>query len=299
MLSLDARPLCKNLNYVVENNSGLTTGNSSRSASFSQTLLLLPSGQILASPDPAQVGQVYSPSADVTVQKSILDRPGVLLVSQSLAQIEDGIEEGRQAGYFVRNPDGSVWQWDRWPAGMALVDFTNPAAVHWFKEKLRRLIRMGVDTFKTDFGERIPTDVVYHDGSDPVRMHNYYTHLYNQSVFDLLVEAYGVNRALVFARSATVGGQMFPVHWGGDCTANYGSMAESLHGSDSYRVPWLFDLSADRRLDPLPDRRSQQRRFLAEPAAQLAGQPLPGSLPGVLIRPDRDLADRRIRIELP
>ena len=22
--------------------------------------------------------------------------------------------------------------------------------------------------------ERIPTDVVYHDGSDPVRMHNYY-----------------------------------------------------------------------------------------------------------------------------
>ena len=37
------------------------------------------------------------------------------------------------------------------------------------------LLDMGVDCFKTDFGERIPTDVVYYDGSDPERMHNYYT----------------------------------------------------------------------------------------------------------------------------
>ncbi len=50
---------------------------------------------------------------------------------------------------------------------------------------------MGVDCFKTDFGERIPTDVVYHDGSDPVKMHNYYTHLYNKTVFDVLEEEAG------------------------------------------------------------------------------------------------------------
>ena len=43
---------------------------------------------------------------------------------------------------------------------------------------------MGVDCFKTDFGERIPTDVVYFDGSDPVKMHNYYTFLYNKTVFE-------------------------------------------------------------------------------------------------------------------
>jgi alpha-D-xyloside xylohydrolase len=91
---------------------------------------------------------------------------------------------------------------------------------------------------------------------------------------------------VLFARSATVGSQRFPVHWGGDCEATYESMAESLrgglslglsgfgfwshdiggfegtptpalfkrwiafglmsshsrlHGSESYRVPWLFD----------------------------------------------------------
>ena len=87
-----------------------------------------------------------------------------------------------------KRPNGDVWQWDRWQAGMALVDFTNPAACAWFAGKLRALLDMGVDCFKTDFGERIPTDVVYFDGSDPERMHNYYTHLYNKTVFDLLRE---------------------------------------------------------------------------------------------------------------
>src|SRR5699024_4910853 len=92
--------------------------------------------------------------------------------------------------------------------------------------------------------------------------------------------------AVVFARSATTGGQRMPVHWGGDNSSSFESMAESLrgglslamsgfgfwshdiggfegspdpavfkrwlafglfsshsrlHGSQSYRVPWLFD----------------------------------------------------------
>jgi alpha-D-xyloside xylohydrolase len=172
---------------------------------------------------------------------------------------------------------------------MALVDFTNPDACRWFSDKLRSLLDMGVDCFKTDFGERIPTEVVYHDGADPVKMHNYYTQLYNKTVFELLQAERGPNEAVLFARSATAGGQQFPVHWGGDCTATFESMAESLrgglslslsgfgfwshdiggfeltapadvykrwcafgllsshsrlHGSGSYRVPWLFDEEA-------------------------------------------------------
>jgi alpha-D-xyloside xylohydrolase len=172
---------------------------------------------------------------------------------------------------------------------MGIVDFTNPDACRWFGDKLRALVRMGVDTFKTDFGERIPTDVVYYDGSDPINMHNYYPYLYNQTVFQVLEEELGVGEATVFARSATAGCQQFPVHWGGDSTATFESMAESLrgglslclsgfgfwshdiggfeqtasgdvykrwcafgllsshsrlHGSSSYRVPWLYDEEA-------------------------------------------------------
>ena len=94
-----------------------------------------------------------------------------------------------------------------------------------------RLLDQGVDCFKTDFGERIPTDVVWHDGSDPERMHNYYTHLYNRTVFDAAAsERRGEGEAVLFARSATAGGQQFPVHWGGDCESTFDSMAESLRG---------------------------------------------------------------------
>ena len=195
--------------------------------------------------------------------------------------------EGLKKGYFLMRADGlGVKQVDNWQPGMAVIDFTNPEAVIWYQEKLKELLDMGVDCFKSDFGERIPVDVTYANGADAWGMHNYYTLLYNQTVFELLKREKGEKEAVLFARSATVGGQRFPVHWGGDCTGTYESMAESLrgglsfmlsgfsywshdiggfelaadadvykrwlqfgllsthsrlHGSKSYRVPWLFD----------------------------------------------------------
>ena len=156
-------------------------------------------------------------------------------------------DEAMEKNYLLNRPNGDVWQWDRWQSGMGLVDFTNPDAYKWYQDKLRALVKMGVDCFKTDFGERIPTDVSYFDGSDSVRMHNYYTYLYNKCVFEVLEECKGKNKAILFARSATVGGQKFPVHWGGDCTADYPSMAESLRGGLSLCMSgfgfWSHDIS--------------------------------------------------------
>lgn len=114
---------------------------------------------------------------------------------------------------------------------MALVDFTNPDAYKWFQDKLEALLDMGVDCFKTDFGERIPAEnVFYENGADPEGMHNFYTYLYNKCVFSLLEDKKGKGQAVLFARSATAGGQKFPVHWGGDCWSTYEAMAESLRG---------------------------------------------------------------------
>jgi len=207
-------------------------------------------------------------------------------INPYIAQRSHLFREGAEMGYLVKRADGSVWQWDMWQAGMGLVDFTNPDAVTWYQDKLRTLLNQGVDSFKTDFGERIPTDVVWHDGSDPQRMHNYYAQLYNKTVFDLLTKELGEGQAVLFARSATAGGQQLPVHWGGDCESTFSAMSESLrgglslaasgfafwshdiggfegtpdpelfkrwiafgllsshsrlHGSNSYRVPWLVD----------------------------------------------------------
>lgn len=155
-------------------------------------------------------------------------------------------DEGLKNGYFLKRPNGQVWQWDMWQPGMAIVDFTNPDAYDWYQQKLETLLDMGVDCFKTDFGERIPTDVIYFDGSDPVCMHNYYTYLYNQCVYELLERKLGKGNAVLFARSATAGGQKFPVHWGGDCFSNYESMAESLRGGLSLCMSgfgfWAHDI---------------------------------------------------------
>ena len=131
-------------------------------------------------------------------------------------------------GYLVRKPNGEVWQTDFWQAGMGLVDFTNPAAREWFKDKVKALLNQGVDSIKTDFGERIPRDVVWHDGSPKLSMHNWYTQLYNQAVFEAIEETYGKGNACLYARSATVGGQQQPVHWGGDCESTFNGMAQSL-----------------------------------------------------------------------
>ena len=213
-------------------------------------------------------------------------------INPYVAQGTEMFREGREKGYFLMREDGrGLWQTDNWQPGMAVVDFTSPDACRWYQDRLRTLLDVGVDCFKTDFGERIPVNVKYHDGSNPRAMHNYYTFLYNRTVFSLLEQERGKHEAVLFARSATVGGQQFPVHWGGDCYANYPSMAETLrgglsfamsgfafwshdisgfestatpdlykrwaafgllsshsrlHGSGSYRVPWLFDEEASR-----------------------------------------------------
>lgn len=167
-------------------------------------------------------------------------------INSYIGQESTLFEEGMKKGYFLKRPNGNVWQWDMWQPGMAVVDFTNPEACQWYSDKLEVLLDMGVDCFKTDFGERIPVDCVYHDGSDPVKMHNYYTYLYNKVVYDLLERKRGKGEAVLFARSATVGGQKFPVHWGGDCWSDYESMGESLRGGLSLTMSgfgyWSHDI---------------------------------------------------------
>jgi alpha-D-xyloside xylohydrolase len=170
-----------------------------------------------------------------------------LWINPYIAQRSPLFAEGAARGFLLRKPNGDVWQWDWWQAGMGLVDFTNPQARAWYAGKLRALLDMGVDCFKSDFGERIPTtDVAYFDGSDPGRMHNYYSYLYNETVFEVIREYRGEHEAVLFARSATVGGQRFPVHWGGDSSATFESMAESLRGGLSLSASgfgfWSHDI---------------------------------------------------------
>jgi len=63
----------------------------------------------------------------------------------------------------------------------------------------------------------------------------------------MLREVKGDGEAVVFARSATAGSQKFPVHWGGDSSSTYPSMAETLRGGLSLSLSgfgfWSHDIS--------------------------------------------------------
>ncbi|MCW2918800.1 MAG: glycoside hydrolase family 31 [Actinomycetia bacterium] len=252
-------------------------------------------------------------------------------INPYIAQRSPLFEEGKARGYLLKRPNGDVWQWDHWQPGNAVVDFTNPEAREWYAGKLDALLEMGVDCFKSDFGERIPTDVEYFDGSDPERMHNYYAYLYNETVFELLRKRRGDGEAILFARSATAGGQQFPVHWGGDCESTFVAMGENLrgglslglsgfgywshdiggfegtpdpalfkrwiafgllsshsrlHGSGSYRVPWLFDEEAVDVLRYFTRLKLRLMPYLAGAAGQAHGEGLPMMRAMVLEFPD-------------
>jgi alpha-D-xyloside xylohydrolase len=142
--------------------------------------------------------------------------------------------EGAAHGYFVHRSDGSLSPALEAFAGgeLAAVDFTNPAAVAWFRSKLQTLLDQGVAVFKTDFGEQAPVDAVYDDGRCGLEMHNLYPLLYNRAVFELTQQQFG--RGLVWGRSAYAGSQRYPVQWGGDSYGSLDQMAGQLRGLLSY-----------------------------------------------------------------
>jgi len=155
---------------------------------------------------------------------------------------------GKEKGYFVRRPNGDIYiidyglslaprpdgrvrlatGRDSWNARVAILDFTNPQATHWFKELHRPLLRMGVDVFKTDFGEDIPAEAVFANGQTGAVMHNLYPLLYNRAVFEVTQEEKGCG--VVWGRSAFAGSQQFPLVWSGDPAADFQSLASTIRG---------------------------------------------------------------------
>jgi alpha-D-xyloside xylohydrolase len=123
--------------------------------------------------------------------------------------------------YLIRHPDGGVYvhRLGNSPTLIgSCIDFTNPAAVSWWQENVRRLVNMGVDGFKTDFGEQVPEDAVFYDGRTGREMHNVFPRLYNQITYEAMD---GVRPGVLLARSAWHGSQGLSAVWAGDQTSDF------------------------------------------------------------------------------
>ena len=108
------------------------------------------------------------------------------------------------------------------------IDFTYDKATEWYKNALLKpLLDMGVKCIKTDFGENIHMDAVYH-GMTPERLNNIYALLYQKAAYEITKEVTG--EGIVWARAAWAGCQRYPLHWGGDSESSWAGMAGSLKG---------------------------------------------------------------------
>lgn len=149
-----------------------------------------------------------------------LDYQVVLWISPWVAEWTDIYKELDAKGFFPRTPDGRTYvhRLGNSPNLLgSMIDFTNPDAVRWWQERIESLMELGVRGIKTDFGEQVPEDAVFHDGSTGKTMHNYYPVLYNRVTHDVVKRYNGI----LLGRSAWAGSQAFTGIWAGDQTADF------------------------------------------------------------------------------
>ena len=158
-------------------------------------------------------------------------------------------------GYEIKNEGGQL------PFEDAVLDMSNPEAVHWYQGKLRDLLKLGVGAIKVDFGEGAPLTGQYHSGMSGWYEHNLYPLRYNKAVAEVTKEVTGEN--VIWARSAWAGSQRYPLHWGGDAENTDSAMAAELRGGLSFGLSgftyWSHDVGGFVQRAP----RDLYRRWMA------------------------------------
>ncbi|MEN9529437.1 MAG: hypothetical protein RI932_1310, partial [Pseudomonadota bacterium] len=171
--------------------------------------------------------------------------------------------EGVKNGYFAKTAKGDVYPYQWVPTGLegfpqppiaGLVDFTNAKARTWWKDQHRSYLRAGVNCFKTDFGEEIPHDAVFSDGSTGKQLRNVYSDLYNLCVMEVVREECG-DQGILWARSGYTKMSKTPVKWAGDSQTTWNALRASLRGALSQAVGgavfWSHDIGGF--YGPMPD----------------------------------------------
>ncbi|KJF16826.1 glycoside hydrolase family 31 protein [Acidithrix ferrooxidans] len=157
--------------------------------------------------------------------------------------------EAKENGYLVRDSSGAPAKVDRTFSRdgrpRRLLDFSNPAARQWWKEKNKELLALGVSVLKCDFGEGLPNSALMSDGRTGRNWRNLYPFWYSRTVSEAIDEERDSN-PLVWSRSGWASSQRYPAQWGGDPEASFAGLANSLRGGLSWALSapgmWSHDV---------------------------------------------------------
>lgn len=141
--------------------------------------------------------------------------------------VNDGMlyREGKEKGYFAVRNDGSDYLVDFGEFHCGVVDFTNPEAYQWFKERVIKncSLDIGVDGWMADFGEYLPTyDIKLFNGKSAMIEHNHWPVLWAKCNYEALAESGKLGEAVYFMRAGGTGSQKYcTLLWAGDQSVDF------------------------------------------------------------------------------
>lgn len=128
-------------------------------------------------------------------------------------------EEARDLGYFVTDDLGRAFNWPWQDGPGALVDFTKPEAMAWYRQRIARATDLGIRGFKLDFGEDLVPEVggntspMQLAAGGPDTLHGYYAFYYHTAYLGQLPPGDG----FLLVRAGTWGTQTVATAiWPGD-----------------------------------------------------------------------------------
>lgn len=152
-------------------------------------------------------------------------------------EAESAYSEAIEHGYVATNAEGKPYLYeDNFGARAAVIDFTNPAAVQWWRERITAALELGADGFMLDFGEQVHADMHFFDGESGTQMHNRYPILVQRITREVTeaFEASSGRQIVFFTRSGYSGTPGSPAYesfnFPGDETSDW-SIASGLPSS--------------------------------------------------------------------
>lgn len=133
-------------------------------------------------------------------------------------------EDGIKNQYFVKTPEGEVYENVVWPGDAVYPDFGRKEVRKWWGDNQKYLLELGVRGVWNDMNEpasfqgEIPEDIVFYDedaASTHAEMHNVYGHYMAEATYEGL-KKYDKRRPFVITRACYAGTQKFSTAWTGD-----------------------------------------------------------------------------------